>query len=185
MSNGDLTFWNSGVWLIPVILLATLGGLYLLVRYWRNRTQQDLKHNRSELRGFQNHLRQIYVTIQNYQKEEGEPYSSRLVELQEQADEINARLGDLERRNVALQEGMRQLASNRWQATVGAPFFWYQLRRHVRGMASDRQEIAAALEQAEGLQTAIGRLAWEVAQRARQSTRCGRGTICSNGSTPC
>ena len=79
MSNGDLTFWNSGVWLIPVILLATLGGLYLLVRYWRNRTQQDLKHNRSELRGFQNQLRQIYVTIQNYQKEEGEPYASRLV----------------------------------------------------------------------------------------------------------
>ena len=168
MGNGDLTFWNSGVWLIPVILLATLGGLYLLVRYWRSRTQQDLKHNRGELRGFQNQLRQIYVTIQSYQKEEGEPYAARLVELQEQADEINARLGDLERRNVTSQEGMRQLAANRWQATVGAPFFWYQLRRHVRGMAADRQEIAAALEQAEGLQTTIGRLAWEVAQRARQ-----------------
>lgn len=168
MSNGDLTFWNSGVWLIPVILLATLGGLYLLVRYWRNHTQQDLKHNRSELRGFQNQLRQIYVTLQNYQREAGEPYATRLVELQEQADEINARLTDLERRNVAIQEGMRQLASNRWQATVGAPFFWYQLRRHVRGMASDRQDIAAGLEQADGLQTAIGRLAWEVAQKARR-----------------
>jgi hypothetical protein len=168
MSNGDLTFWNSGVWLIPVILLATLGGLYLLVRYWRGRTQQDLKHNRSELRGFQNRLRQVLITIQNYQDNEGEPYAARLVELQEQADEINARLAELERKNVTSQEGMRQLAANRWQATVGAPFFWYQLRRHVSGMAIDRQEITTALEQAEGLQTAIERLAWEVAQRARQ-----------------
>ncbi len=168
MGNGELTFWNSGVWLIPVILLATLGGLYLLVRIWRGRTQQDLKHNRSELRGFQNRLRQILITIQSYQNDGGEPYAAHLVELQEQADEINARLADLESRNVASQEGMRRLAANRWQATVGAPFFWYQLQRSVRGMTSDRKEIAAALEQAEGLQSAIGRLAWEVAQRARQ-----------------
>jgi ribosomal protein L9 len=121
MGNGELTFWNSGVWLIPVILLATLGGLYLLVRYWRNRTQQDLKQNRSELRGFQNQLRQIYVTTQNYQKEEGEPYATRLVEMQEQADEINARLADLERRNVALQEGMRQLAGHGGRAVLLVP----------------------------------------------------------------
>jgi DNA repair exonuclease SbcCD ATPase subunit len=168
MGNGELTFWNSGVWLIPVILLATLGGLYLLVRYWRNRTQQDLKHNRSEMRGFQNRLRQILMTIQSYQGNGGEPYETRLVELQEQADEINARLAELERKNVASQEGMRQVAANRWQATVGGPFFWYQLRRQVRGMADDRQEIATALEQAEGLQTAIGHLPWDVAQRARQ-----------------
>jgi DNA repair exonuclease SbcCD ATPase subunit len=168
MGNGELTFWNSGVWLIPVILLATLGVLYLLVRFWRGRTQQDLKHNRSETRGFQNRLRQILITIQSYQNDGGEPYAAHLVELQDQADEINARLADLERRNVASQEGMRQLAANRWQATVGAPFFWYQLQRSVRGMASDRKEIATALEQAEGLQTSLERLAWEVAKRARQ-----------------
>jgi chromosome segregation ATPase len=168
MGNGDLTFWNSGVWLIPVILLATLGGLYLLVRYWRGRTQEDLKHNRSELRGFQNRLKLILNTLQAYATDGAEPYGSRLMELQEQANEINARLGELERKNVASQEGMRQLAANRWQAAVGAPFFWYQLRRQVGEMATDRQEIAAALEQAEGLQKAIGRLAWEVAQQTRQ-----------------
>ncbi len=169
MGTGEFNFWSSGVWLIPLILLATIAGLYLLIRYWQRKTQQELKETRGALRGLHARRQEIDLVLQAYSQEPREPYASRLGELQARLEEIDSQLAGLERQNVAIQEGMRQLASNRWQATVGAPFFWFSLRRESAGLRKALEAQHKALDEAAKSSQELERLGWEIASQARQA----------------
>ena len=168
MGNGDLTFWNSGVWLIPIILLATLGALYLLVRFWARKTRQDLKDLRSGLRQAQSERRQVDLILEGYTEETREPYGSRLSHLGEQLNDISQTLADLEYQHVSIQERMRRLASNSWQATVGAPFFWFTLRQEVAGLRKKLEQLERDLQAAHESAQELKELPWTVAMQARQ-----------------
>ena len=45
MGNQPLTFWNSGIWLIPLILAATIAVLVLLARRLRASAQANIKES--------------------------------------------------------------------------------------------------------------------------------------------
>jgi DNA repair exonuclease SbcCD ATPase subunit len=168
MNTGELTFWNSGVWLIPLFLFATVGGLYLLVRYWRNKTTQDLKNLRSGLREAHSKRSQMAFVLRNYSGEQREPFATRLEALNASLEQIDQRLADLERRHVDIHERMRHLAANQWQATVGAPFFWYSLRRDVTGLWQDLTSLQTTQSSTAAQVEELSGLGWQIANQASQ-----------------
>jgi DNA repair exonuclease SbcCD ATPase subunit len=168
MNTGELTFWNSGVWLIPLFLFATVGGLYLLVRYWRNKTTQDLKNLRSGLRDAHTKRGQMALALRNYSGEQREPFASRLGALNSSLAQIDQSLADLERRHVEIHERMRHLAANQWQATVGAPFFWYSLRRDVAGLRQDLASLQTFQDSTTAQVEELSGLGWQIANQASQ-----------------
>ena len=168
MNTGELTFWNSGVWLIPLFLFATVGGLYLLVRYWRNKTTQDLKNLRSGLRDAHAKRGQMALALRNYSGEQREPFASRLGALNSSLAQIDQSLVDLERRHVEIHEHMRHLASNQWRATVGAPFFWYSLRRDVAGLRQDLASLQTFQDSTTTQVEELSGLGWQIASQASQ-----------------
>ena len=64
MNPGDLSFLQTGVWIIPLVLLGSVLLLFLLVRYWQKTTQRDLKYIRSELRRYQTLRRELELLSQ-------------------------------------------------------------------------------------------------------------------------
>lgn len=154
--------------MIPVILLATVAALFFLVRHWRTKTQEELKHLRGELRRFQNSRRQLELAVEHHSADDPEPYGSRAERLLVQLQEIGEQTEALEHRHVALREEMKRLQTNRWQETFGAPYFWFRLRLDVTALSADLEQARQALAAADESGQALKRLGWEVAQQARQ-----------------
>lgn len=167
VNTGELTFWTSGVWLIPIILLLTLVGLYLLVRYWQGKTREDARRLRSELRAAQARRHELELALRIYSPEDPEPYGARVANLYTRLREIDATLRQTERLHVSLQEGMRALARTRWQAVLGAPFLWYELRREVTTISQRLDRIRADLKALQEVTAELEDLPWQVAQQAR------------------
>ena len=168
MMNGEVTFWSSGIWLVPVILLAIMVGLFFLVRHWQKQTQENLKELRLALRQLQRRRRDLVGRLQAYAAGGGEPYASRIAALQTQLEAITSQIETLERQHVAIHEARRRLGSNRWQATVGAPFLWYNLRRDLADLRRGRKDLDTTLQTAESSAKLLERLPLEVADQAKQ-----------------
>ena len=159
---------QTGVCLIPLFLLATVAGVFLLARYWYNQTQQDLKILRSEIRRLQGERRQIIQAMQGHSPQDPEPYGSRVSELQTQLEAIDDQIRLLEYQHVDLQERVRALTLNRWQALMGAPYFWYMLHKDVGVLREVIDEAKDALSAANEYEQSLAGIAGEVAQQARQ-----------------
>ncbi|MEW5873115.1 MAG: hypothetical protein AB1894_27900 [Chloroflexota bacterium] len=168
MGAEGTTLLQSGVWLIPLVLLATIGGLYLLVRHWQARTQEDVKQLRGELRSLQTAHRQVALDAQAHSPDDPEPYGSRAAALQNHLASAADQLENLLRQHIDIQERVHWLSYGRWQAVVGAPYFWYLLRKDiaiVRDSLEHAQENLAAVSEFE---RSLSHVSWEVALQARQ-----------------
>lgn len=166
---GDLTIWNSGVWLIPLILAAVVVGTLLLVRRWQNKTTDDLKQLRSELRKNQSRRRQLASLIAPYAGDPQEPFASALAGLEDSLAKIDEQMTAMEVQHVAMQEDLRALASNAWQATLGAPFYWYGLRQQVKQQWGGQEALQNALDTADAAVGKLSRLPLDVSAEARQA----------------
>src|SRR5690606_7574217 len=145
MGTGELNLLNSGVWLIPLLLIVILGGLFLLVRYWRDKTQQNLKQMRSELRRLQNRRKELMLIAQEFSEDDPEPYASQAAELHARLADITQRLEEIERQHVAVQEHAHNLQSTRIQANIAAPYFYYLLQKDIGALWEQRAEVETAL----------------------------------------
>lgn len=168
MDPGEMTLFSSGVWLIPLILLVIMGGLFLLVRHWQKRTAQEQKEMRARLRQFYTWRRQIEAVLQPHAPNDPEPYGSRITALRDQLPQVDRQATQLENMNVALNERTRRLAGNRWRATVAAPYYWYQVRQDMTRLQEQGAQLQQSLEQVEGWMRGLDNLGWDVAQRARR-----------------
>lgn len=168
MGTGELTLWNSGVWLIPLVVLATVAGLYALVRYWEQQTQKDLKDLRRELRRLQSERRALAGNVAGHSSADPEPFGSRMAALQEQLEEGDRRMSRLEQQNIAIRERMGRITLSRWEAAAGAPYFWYLIRRDVASLRTDLAATRETLTAAEEYSRVFQDLGWHVAQEARQ-----------------
>lgn len=162
-----VTLFQSGVWLIPLILLATVAGLFLLVRRFQKTTLNSLKQLRSELRRVQAGRNQLARLAETYSKEDPEPFGSRAAALEAQLEKINAQLVEIERGNVSARERIRNLEANLWRTTLGAPYFWYSLRQEVAGLWDELAAARSSLEAAEEHGAGIARQGWETNRQAR------------------
>lgn len=168
MEGGEFSIWTSGVWIIPLILAVTIGGLYLMVRHWRKQAVQDLKKMRTELRRLQTRRRELTIAMEGHSPGDPEPYGSQITALQNQLDELDTHITELEYHHVDFQERIHHLSNNNFQTIAGAPYFWYQIRRDLQKMwlllNQHDQSLAAAQESHQKLT----RLGLEIANHARK-----------------
>ncbi len=169
MGPEETSILQSGVWLIPLFLLATIFGLYLLVRYWQSKTQTDVKQLRSELRNLDTTFRQSVLAAQMHSKDDPEPYGSRAAALHAHLAHTEGQIDALQRQYIALQEQIRWLSFNNWQAMVGAPYYWYQLRRDIAAFWAEMTQTQQSLQTASQFEYALNQVGWEVALKARQA----------------
>lgn len=168
MGTDQISLLSSGVWLIPLVVLAVIGGIYLAVRYFQGRIRQSLLAQRNQIKKVIARRRELEIRLHQYSTEDAEPYGSRVASLRAQIQDIDRMRRDLERRQANAQDQMRHLESTRWLATVGAPYDWYLLDKKVGEMNTESAALLAAAEVAgEGAET-IERLSWEVANRSRE-----------------
>ena len=76
MGAGELSLFRSGVWLIPLVLVGTILGMYALILSWQKQTQQDLKSLQADLRNFQTKFKQFEIATQGFSVEDREPFGS-------------------------------------------------------------------------------------------------------------
>ena len=169
MDGASLSLLQTGVWLIPLILTATIAGLYFLVRRWRQRSEGDLKSLRGRLRQLQGTLRQVQISAQDNTIEDPEPYGSLAAKLHANLEQLGQQLVKLEYEHVGLRERFQRLSANRWQSLVGAPYLWFELRKDIANLSSLLEEGQTALTNAGELESKLDRLGWYVALQARQA----------------
>ena len=175
MSNETLTLLSLP--LIPLAILATILALFLLVRYWRASTLNDLKRMRSELRRVESEQRQLSRAFQIYSPQDPPPYGERAALLNDQLNAASQQIDALQYRLVAMQEQVRRLYRLDWQTIVGAPYFWYLLRKDVAALLRDLAPARSALASASQAGNELSRLGWEAALQARQVYQLHQQTI--------
>jgi len=168
MVTEDMEF-STGIWLVPLILFAVLGGLYLLSRYLRSKSLEELKQFRTKWRRFQSSRREVELAAQSFSSDEPEPYRTRLKGLFTQLDQMNRQADRLERQHIVLQQCASNLACRRWRTILGAPFFWYLLHRDVSRAMRELEETQRALDAASQVEQTMNQLGWEVAQQVRET----------------
>ncbi len=176
MNPGDLSFLQISIWVVPIVLLGSVLLLFLLVRYWQNQSQHDLKEMRAELRRNQALRRELELVSRGYAVTDPEPFGPAAAELQAQLARLNQQLEELERQQVSIQENAHFTTINRWQETIGAPYWWFRIRQAINTQQENLagiQTIITAVQQA--LQKLAG-LPWEVALQARQ-VKALQGTL--------
>jgi hypothetical protein len=169
MEGVQLNFWNSGVWLIPLILLGTVGGLAWLGRQMRLRALARLKEARSRTRALASRRRQIAAQVAGHSVANDEPYLTRMSELQIQLERIDRLIHGLDQQFVDLQASAHRLNSRKGMALIGAPFFWYQFNQQVTELSQKTASLQSAFQSAEGAAQRVEQIAWEVAEQARET----------------
>ena len=168
MNPGDLTFLQIGIWIIPLVLLGSVLLLFLLVRYWQNNSQNDLKQIRSELRRYQTVRRELDLASQGYATTDPEPYGSQVAELHDQLAHLDGHLQALEHQQVAIQERTRFTSLNRWQATIAAPYWWFSIRQEISTQKKNLASLQLLLSAAQDALKKLVGLPWDIALQARQ-----------------
>jgi hypothetical protein len=160
---------TTGIWLVAIILIAVIGGLYLLSRYLRNKALEEIKQFRAKWRRFQSHRREVEQSARSFSTDEPEPYRSRLKNLFTQLDQMNRQADHLERQYVILQQCASNLASRRWRTVLGAPLLWYLLHRDISHATKELEKTERTLDVASQVEQTMNQLGWEVAQQVKDT----------------
>jgi DNA repair exonuclease SbcCD ATPase subunit len=173
MGTGEANIFLSALWLIPLLVIAVLAGIYLLVRHWSQRSQEDLRKLGAEVRRMEERYRGVLQTAGAHSVDDPEPYGSRAASLQEQLDGLEGSIQDLQRRRVTLQEESNRLTFNRWRVLFSAPYYWYQLRKDISEGWDTLGEIGERLESIRDYEKNLEHISWDVAQQARETRAIG------------
>lgn len=164
--------FSVALWLIPLLLIAALGGLFVLGRYLQGQAQTGLKRLRSEMRRFQMERKQLELVAGNYSVNDPEPYRSQVTGLRQKLVILQRRSEQLERRHINLHQQAVTLSHNRLLAILGAPYQWHFLGRDVANLEADLSQASLLLGQALQHESAIRGLNWDVARQARETVQC-------------
>jgi hypothetical protein len=168
MNDNPLNFWSSGIWLIPLVLAATIAGLFLLARLLRLNTLKALKDARSEIRHTAGRLKQVSAQAADHATAGAEPYRGRTSALQEQLVRLDGQVTALNRQLVQIQEEMSQLSKRGGLELFGRAYFIYLLRGRADELRRAAMDLNAPVTEAKKAAEALGGIAWEVAQEARR-----------------
>jgi uncharacterized phage infection (PIP) family protein YhgE len=171
MGAGELSLFESGIWIIPLALIASLAGMYALIRSWQGKTRRDLKSVQADLRTFQTDFRQLEIDTQRYTTEDREPFGSEMKALAGRLESIAQRLAYLQQHYGRVRAETHRLGLHPWQLLVGAPFFlfqWLGIRRMVGDLRRETIRMRAEFSALQGSTQVLARRGWDVASRARQ-----------------
>ncbi|MFM8322034.1 MAG: hypothetical protein ACKOC5_14070 [Chloroflexota bacterium] len=153
--------------LIPLVLLLTVGGLFLLSRIYRRKSLQGLDRLRLDWRRFDANYSQVVAVAREYLEDAQEPFLTLNRNLQAALERLEAIAAPLRGRRVALRQRANDLGKNPWRAVIGAPYLWYLLYRDLQKLERAMDQAWSALEAALGVEQDLAEIGWKTAQSAR------------------
>jgi hypothetical protein len=168
MDFDELSFLNTLLWLLPLVLLAGLVGIVILGRSWRQKALANVKTAGRLLRQIQGDLGHITTAIRGLSPEDPEPYGRRVNDIKSNADQASGRLVEFNQHYVRLQEGPRPVSAAFRLVTALIPISWYRLQRAAGKLVIDLQAELASQEPTRMLAERLSYLGWEIALQARQ-----------------
>lgn len=171
MGAGELTLFESGIWIIPLALIASLVGMYALIRSWQAKTRRDLKSVQADLRTFQTDLRQLEIDTQRYSIEDREPFGSEMKALAGRLESVAQRLAYLQQHYGRVRAESHRFELHPWQLLIGAPFYlfqWFGIRQMVGDLRRETIRMRAEFSALQGSTQVLARRGWDVASKARQ-----------------
>jgi hypothetical protein len=150
-----------------VIAVSTVG-LYLLGRALRNSAQGSLKQLGTDFRRFQEAMRELSLTIQEFDEIDREPFISRLSLLQDRFDAFHKAYRKAQEGYIQIRERIRRASSNPWNRTLGAPIFWQSVRGDIARLNEQIPGLESLQKEAQETETSLKQLGWELAQQARE-----------------
>lgn len=171
MNSDGLSLLLSALWIIPLFVLCVLIAFYVLVRYWQKQAVQDLKPVLPSLNKTERLLAQKEAELQGFSVEDPEPYGSLVKKIDRQLDQIGERIAAQKQRYVTIQTRVRKQTLNRWQALIGASFFWFEWYRMRADVANLLKEISAVDEDLSEVEKTFEELnsqGWTVAAQVRE-----------------
>ena len=157
------------LFLIPIIIAATILVLYLLGHRWHTQANSDLKLLRTDIRRYRGEIISFINTVKEYDEIEHEPFISRVASLQEKVEDFNSQMKKWEAQYVSIQDEIHSASKNPWKGILGAPIFWYLQRRDIRALREHITDLDASLEIMQEEVSALKQLGWEVAKKARNA----------------
>jgi len=155
------------LWLIPLAVIAVLGGLIVLNHRWQKKTEQELKSVRQVLRQMRGEQRKVERLAQPYSGRDPEPYRRACSDLRSKLAAIRRKFEETERRLVELNERSAGLRANRWHAMLGAPYQWRLLHRDTGQAQRLLDHLQSELDLAAELQKNLERIPWNTALELR------------------
>lgn len=166
-----MTLSETGLWLLPLILVTSLVALFLFTRYWRKATQARLSLLRSQLRQLETSHRGLEQQAGRYPPNSPEPFSKPAKAIHQQLEGLQTELDDFKAGYIALQNKLHELNQNRFRALVAAPYLWNdlhnsasRLNQQTSALQSHQQKAQAALDQ-------LHQLPLEIANKARTANQ--------------
>ncbi len=154
--------------IIPIVILITVIGLFLLARLYQGRSQVALARLRSDWRRFEAGYQQVVTVAHDYLEDAQEPFLSLARKLRGTLDALDRIASPLRRQRVALNQRANDLSANPWKAVMGAPYLWYQLHRDLRKLEREMDRAWNALEACGQVENELAEVGWKLAQEARQ-----------------
>lgn len=162
---------GSGIWLLPLVVVVTIVGLFVLVRYWQSQSSADLQKLGGRGEAIAQDLFDLQQNSSGLDDERREPYGMRLRTLNQHLKRLVAQFDRLQTELEGMNERFQQPSDNAFAAIIGAPLLWYRIRQEFSSLYAAADELDAALERANQVYHNLLTLPWSVAQQARASAQ--------------
>ncbi len=161
-----------GLWLVLLIILLMLGGIYLLVGYWQRRVPRLLRNFPKTFNQLQLDYKRVLSITQRFSADDPLPYGPLMAAINRQLDETANNLVNLKNHYVLIQSTIHRITFQSWKILVGAPFTvvtWFQVSREVKKIEDEIAQINQGIAAIQDQIMEVEGQAWKVALRARQA----------------
>lgn len=167
MDTETISFWSSGVWVIPLVLAVTIAILVWATRSLRQSCQLALKQGRSQMIRILQRRTQAAAAAAEHTVADDEPYITRMSQLQEELKKLEGLVNLLDRSLSRAQEAGFRLERRRGLEILGAPFAWWGLMQQAAQLQKEIVALEPAVIKVEQASQRVQRVAWDTALAAR------------------
>ena len=162
-----MTLSETGLWLLPLILVASLVALFLFTRHWRKATHARLSQLRGQLRQLEATHKGLVQQAERYPVDSPEPYGKPAQAIHSQLGSLQTKLADFKDGYIALQDKLHELNQNRFRALVAAPYLWNDLHTSASRLDQKTSVIINHQQDVQSTLDQLKQLPWEIAAQAR------------------
>jgi len=158
---------ETGLWLLPLLLVATLAALILFTRHWRKATHGSLSQLRAQLRQLEATYKGLLQQADRFPVDSPEPYNKPAQSIHSMLDSLEGDLAEFKNGYIALQDKLHELNQNRFRALVAAPFLWNELYQDTNRLIQQTGAINSHQQEAQTNLDELQRIPLQVASQAR------------------
>ena len=162
---------ETGLWLLPLLLVASLVALFLITRHWRKVTQSRLSQLRTQLRQLETTHKGLVQQAELYPVESPPPFTQLAQAIHSRLETLQTELADFKAGYIALQDKLHELNQNRFRALVAAPYLWNELHSSASSLDQQTSAILNLQQESQATLDQLQRLPWEVAALARSASQ--------------